>query len=546
MITCLQADHLPAIHCSSAKTRSAGSRTLTEVVCLALYGSPLKPGSDHGSLREALQPLILEGWALWKDPNGPGWLRPHLELIANAKTWPLNPDTDDEGERSTLDMFRAAERWLSRARRMGFVYGLPAVLAEKVLSIANMSEADAIRAALAEADRIEHAEAVINAKAAEFYKLLSDAVATEQITLKGIATDPGTNAWLPRTRGEPPHQTIPTDYFELPMVHNLFDNYLEADRFSTEAKMLDSIFNRIERENEGLLIKWSDVKIPPEHVGWLLSTFRDDGKVTGDRPLSTTTKPQQATTWNTNWLSLPGALMWVVTRDNRLARIVDEQTDNDCRITLGISIHLAQEQAQTGESRRLFVEIADAWPALRRLIADDKIVAEGRSLERRGISAAVETRYPNDRIPSGDAANLIIDGYVPGIEPRDALAPDEMYRFANWQGRYWYDVRLRAADVLREFSRECETQNQPDPARSGEATSPSLTTMRPAFQKIRAAIQAEEEATGKPFPVLRAVERNKRLADRMVAQGLEKQEIPNERTFREYFNQGPGKPAKSG
>jgi hypothetical protein len=282
MITCLQADHLPAIHCLSAAHQSAGSCSLTEVVCAALYGVPLKPGSGQGSLMEALQPLILEGWTLWKNPNGPGWLVPHLKLIADGKSWPFRPDTDDENERITLGAFRAAERWLSRSRRIGFVYGLPTVLAEKVLSLANMSEGDAISAALAEADRIERSEAVINARAAEFYKLLSDAVATRQITLKAIATDPRTNAWLPMPRGEPPHQTIPTDYFELPMVHNLFDNELEADRFSTEAKMLDSIFNRIERENEGMLIKWSDVKIPPEHADWLLSTFRGDGRKTGD------------------------------------------------------------------------------------------------------------------------------------------------------------------------------------------------------------------------------------------------------------------------
>jgi hypothetical protein len=250
--------------------------------------------------------------------------------------------------------------------------------------------------------------------------------------------------------------------------------------------------------------------------------------------------------WNPTWLSLAGALMWVVTRAKSLTKLADRQIKNDHGVVLGVSIHLAQEKVQTGESRRLRVEIEDAWPALRRLIADEKIVAEGRSLERRGISAAVETRYPNDRIPSGDAANLIILSNVPGIEPRDALAPDEMYRFADWQGRYWYDVRLRADDVFREFPRECETHHQPDPARPGEAATATLTTMRPAFQKIKAAIQAEEEATGKPFPVLRAVERNKRLEERMVAQGLKKREIPGERTFRAYFNQGPGKSAKSG
>jgi hypothetical protein len=70
--------------------------------------------------------------------------------------------------------------------------------------------------------------------------------------------------------------------------------------------------------------------------------------------------------------------------------------------------------------------------------------------------------------------------------------------------------------------------------------------MTPSFKKIQAAIKAEEEATGKPLPVLRVGERNKRLADRMKVQGLTEQELPKARTFWAYFNQGPGKPAKSG
>ena len=373
MITCFQAGDLPVIDRPPDTTESAGSHTLTEVVTAAIYGAPLKPGGDIGSLREACEPLRLEGRALWKDPNGPGWLRQHLELIAQGKAWPIERDTQDDCERDTLNRFAAAQRWLTEHRKLGFADGLPPELAEKVIRLAGMTDAEAIAHALAEADRIERAESAINAKAADFYKLLSDAIANQRITLKAIATDPRTKAWLPRAPGEPPHQLIPADYFELPMVHDLWDNQLEANRFSTEAKLLDSIFNRIERENHGLLIKWSDVKIPPEHVGWLLSTFRDKWKATGDRPLG---QPQPA--------------------------------------------------------------------------------------------------KPADRVP----------------------APEQK--------------------------------------------------MSSSFKKIRAAIQAEEQANGKPLPALRPVERNMRLANRMRAQGMNKHEIPNERTFREYFNNGPGKSEKNG
>lgn len=546
MITCLQAGHLPAINCSPDATQPAGSRTLTEVVCTAIFGAPLKPGRDQGSLDAACAPLRLESRALWRNENGPAWLCPHLELIVNGETWPFDPDTQDDSERHTLNGFAAAQRWLTKSRKLGFAHGLPGELAEKLIRLASMTDSAAIAHALAEAVRIERAECAINANATDFYKLLSDAIATQRIALMAIATDPQTQAWLPRTRGEPPHQTIPHDYFQLPLCHNLFDNYLEANRFSTEAKMLDRIFNRIERMKDAMLVKWSDVKVPSEHASWLLSTTRNKGKGQGDRPLSTIPEPHQAITWNPNWLSLPGAIMWVATRDQTLTRKADEALNNDRGIKLGVHVRLASEKVLTGEQRTLHIEIEAAWPALRRLIADERIVAEGRSLERRGISTAVETRYPNQRIPSGDAANLIILGNVPGIEHKDALAPDEMYRFTNWQGRYWYDVRLRAADVFREFPLEYDMPQQPELSRPAEPAPAPPKKSKPSFEKITAAIEAEEKKTGKPFPVLRPVERDKRLTDRMKAQGLKEREIPNERTFREYFNQGPGKPAKSG
>jgi hypothetical protein len=70
--------------------------------------------------------------------------------------------------------------------------------------------------------------------------------------------------------------------------------------------------------------------------------------------------------------------------------------------------------------------------------------------------------------------------------------------------------------------------------------------LSPSFAKIKAAIEAEERATQKPFPKLRPGERFKRLADRMLTEGMKDYEIPNIRTFWEYFNRGPGKSAKTG
>ena len=227
MIVCLQGGELPAIDLSSDTTQKVGSRTLTEVVCAALYGVALKPGREQGSLHAACASLRLEGRALWRDESGPGWLRPHLELIAQSKTWPFDPDSRDDAEGITLSHFAAAQRWLTKSRRLGFAHGLPSELAEKVIRLANMTDAEAIADAFTEADRIERAEGAVNDMSAEFYELLSESISTQRITLKAIPTDPRNNdALRPKTPSEPPHQTIHADNLELPWVHNLFDNDL--------------------------------------------------------------------------------------------------------------------------------------------------------------------------------------------------------------------------------------------------------------------------------------------------------------------------------
>src|SRR5262245_6267703 len=91
-------------------------------------------------------------------------------------------------------------------------------------------------------------------------------------------------------------------------------------------------------------------------------------------------REKQVDSWNPKWLSLPGAMMWTVTRDETLTRKVDERADNDHNILFTIDLQLAWEKAQTGSDRRCFVDSKDAWRELRSLIADEKIIAEGLSL----------------------------------------------------------------------------------------------------------------------------------------------------------------------
>lgn len=161
--------------------------------------------------------------------------------------------------------------------------------------------------------------------------------------------------------------------------------------------------------------------------------------------------------WKPTWLSLPAAITWVVTRDMALTKSANQRPNSDRGMIIGICAALALEQSKRGQPVGQHVDANKAWPAIRRLIADEKIVAQGKSMLRVGLTSAVTTTFPNARIPSGDVGDLFISNSVSGIEPKDALGPDEEYRFHNGQGRYWYDVRLRAADVFREFPAEPET-----------------------------------------------------------------------------------------
>lgn len=378
MIKCSHTEDgsLPAIDCPRNPLPNAGNPTLTEVVCRAVYGAPFKPGTEAGSLAAAMTLLAHECRILWRDPDGPKWMCEDLKLMAQGKTWPYAPDTQTDPEHLVLARFAAAQRWLRGARRLGYAHGLSPALAEKVIHLANMSESSAIEYALAEADRIKQVEDVFNSRAVQFYELLNSAIANEAITLKAIAINPLTDTWSPIAQGSPPHQSIPLDYFELPLIHNPISNDIEFDNFSTEAKLASSIFNRTARGNDSQLVKWSDVKVPLMQARELIAKF--------------------------------------------------------------------------------------------------------------------------------------------DLESADQLQP----------------ALSQPSDTTQETSRIVP------------ATTP--VRLRPSFIKIRQAFEAEEKVTGKPFPALRPTERNKRLTDRMSAMGMKSSEIPDERTFRSYFNQGPGKSEKCG
>ena len=109
---------------------------------------------------------------------------------------------------------------------------------------------------------------------------------------------------------------------------------------------------------------------------------------------------------------------------------------------------------------------------------------------------------------------------------------------------------LRSADVLRLWCQKPigETGNAMLKSRKAknESSRAPQSKLKPSFEKIRAAKESEEKETGNSIGLLRPRERLKRLTDRMKSMGLKPAEIPHERTFREYFNNGPGKSEKSG
>ena len=159
--------------------------------------------------------------------------------------------------------------------------------------------------------------------------------------------------------------------------------------------------------------------------------------------------------WKPTWLSLAGAIMWVVARDMTLVKSTDEQADNDHSTISGISLRLAQARQQTGEPVNLHVGLAEAWPAIRRLVGDGKILAEGTPIVFKGRQdgTGIWRTFEAEAIPSRSIRKVLLNNDVPGIAPKDALAQNKLSR-ATTGFRYWTSVFVRADDLFREFPAE--------------------------------------------------------------------------------------------
>lgn len=152
------------------------------------------------------------------------------------------------------------------------------------------------------------------------------------------------------------------------------------------------------------------------------------------------------------WLTLPAGFMWAMTCDTDLTEEVQTDPKAFEGIALRLAARLAYEKVRGRNVPTHFAHVLDAWCAMRDLIADEKLIAEGQLIERHcaGLHAAVESFHVNAKIPSGEAANLILLDND-RLFDETVLAPDELYRFHNGQGRYWKRVRLSAADLQAAF-----------------------------------------------------------------------------------------------
>jgi hypothetical protein len=139
-----------------------------------------------------------------------------------------------------------------------------------------------------------------------------------------------------------------------------------------------------------------------------------------------------------------------MTRNAELTEKVRTDPNAHSNIGCHIDCHLAYEEKSAQKPLKYFDDVDSAWLALRDLIADEKIRAEGHLIERRGLQEPIEMHFPDTAIRSGEAGDLILLDHWGGFT-ETVLGPDETYRFHNGQGRYWKGVRLLAENLLAAF-----------------------------------------------------------------------------------------------
>jgi hypothetical protein len=269
MIENLQQGNLPALVCEAVSLPLDRNVTLTELACYKIYGAAL----TEVKIKLYRDALIRDCRVVWSHPDGPVWLRQHVELMAKKQQWQFKPSCSPEDREYALAWFPKARRWLLEMRMQPVPEDASNEARETKSRLTNLCECDAIQMALEAAKLLEAAEAVVNDRSAHFYAVLTNEVATGRVVLKGIPVGAKDGQFMTSKFGDPPHKAIPQDYFNLPFVHNLYDNELEVNRFSSEEEIFHSIFNRTQRQFVESLVRYQDVRVPPEGVKQLLAAL---------------------------------------------------------------------------------------------------------------------------------------------------------------------------------------------------------------------------------------------------------------------------------
>jgi hypothetical protein len=267
MIENLQQGKLPALACESASLPTDRNVSLTELACYKIYGAPL----TTVKLKHHREALIRDCLAVWSHADGPVWLGKCYELMAQKQQWQSSRSPEDR-ERVRA-WFAKARRWLEVLRKQPAPAAASNEARETKSGLARLTESDAIKTALEAAKRLEAAEAAINDRSADFYSVLSNEVATGRVVLKGLPVEARYGQFILPKFGESPHKAIPQDYFNLPFVHDLYDNELEVNCFSSEEEIFHSIFNRTRGQFVESFVRYQDVRVPPEGVKQLLAAL---------------------------------------------------------------------------------------------------------------------------------------------------------------------------------------------------------------------------------------------------------------------------------
>lgn len=273
MLKCLQ-NCLPQISCESACLPAYPDLTLTQVYSFALLGAPLVASQ----LASAFHANYKERTDFWKDEHGPGWMRPHIELMMAGREWTFPDDADESNSNITRGAFAAVKRWVEVGRKLPPLPEATTSWRDRKLELAALSDGEALAAALEAGIQIQLQDAAFQARSLRFFHKLNEAIFAGDVVLKAIPINRD-GKWLQPQSGMSLYVPIPIDHFNQPLAHHLFEDVIEVAP-ETEEDVLN--IDRVAMANEAVSPRWKDPRLSPQHARELLERF-DSGSGIGQQ-----------------------------------------------------------------------------------------------------------------------------------------------------------------------------------------------------------------------------------------------------------------------